>query len=532
MPPLNSGSSTSAGVYTGERDNSIRVTALPTSIGAIVGPSHRGPVGVPTLVVDQEDFEFKFGYSDSSLTFMHFCANAFLEDSNRLYVLRVAVNAKLGGVKIATVSNFAQAVPFTSGLDDPQDIVFGATDILWLYAANPGEWNNDVRVLLYPDTNDSSGEGFVLSIFEGSTTVPQETYRGTLFDKINGFGDQLNIVNQLEEAKSRLRALVNYDHPGFAVDPRAQLINALAPGALSQGTRGDAVTVSDIANAWDSFADVEEVSVNILINCGYTDVTVQQRMLEVAENRDDCFAILDIPSNKQEAQDAVNWRRNTLAASTSYGAAYVPDLKVRDTRVARDVFIPCSGHVAGVFARTDRVSAAWFAPAGITRGQLNVLSLRQTYKQGHRDILAENQINPLVSMPGNGIVVWGADTLQSYASSLSNINVRRLVSLLKRSIENAVLTGVFEQNDVFLRDELKNMCDAICDPVKRGRGLYGYENICDDRNNSTENIANGDVILDVYLDPVLPAKRIHLNAIIPKTGQIKFAQELINATAA
>jgi len=526
---INSGSSTSAGVYTGEVDDTVRTTAAPTSIGAIVGPSHKGPVGVASLVVDKTDLNAQYGVSDPTLTYMHYCATAFLEDSSQLYVVRIANNAKLGGIKVATVNNFSTTVPFTVGLNSAADIVFDTNDIMWIYADNPGDWNNNLRVLIYPDTNDASNQGFVLNVFEGSSSVAVESYRATLFDKLDGFGKQLNIEN-LTETSKRIHVLVNRQHPSFLVNEQAVLINALTSGGITQGDNGTAVTTSDIANAWEVFRDVEDLTVNLLINAGYTDVTVQQRMLEIAAERDDCFAILDVPSDQQDAQAAVNWRRDTLNVSTSYGALYAPDILIRDTDRANNLYIPCSGHVAGVFARTDRVAAAWFAPAGITRSQLSVQGLRVAYKQGHRDLFADNQINPLISMPGQGYVVWGADTLQSFASALSNINVRRLISLLKTSIANSSLVGVYEPNDTFLRISMKALCDSILAPIKRGRGLYGYEIICDDRNNSNENIANGDLILDVYVDPVLPAKRIHLNAIIPKTGQITFAQSLVNAT--
>lgn len=530
--PINSGSSTSAGVYTGEIDGSIRSTAAPTSIGGIVGPSHKGIVGKPTLTVDDDDFTAQFGEPDSALTYMHFCAKAFLAESNRLYVMRVAKNPKLGGVKVSTVNNFSQCSSFTSGLDDPEDIVFATADIMWLYAANPGTWNNDLRVLLYPDTNDASSEGLVLSIFEGDSTVPVETYRGTLFDKLDGYGDQLSIQHQLDERSKRVKCLINTAHPAFATNERPALINAIASGVFTQGHNGDAVNESDIIEAWDSFEDREDFPVNILINAGYTDVSIQQRMIEVCQSQENCFAVLDVPRNKQVAQDAVNWRRTELNISSSYGALYAPWLKVRDLSKGRDMYIPPSGHVAGVFARTDRVTASWFAPAGITRGQLDVLGLQETYKQGHRDIFADNQINPLVNKPGSGFVVWGADTLQTYASATSNINVRRLVSLLKTSISSSTEIGIYEPNDDFLRNEIRSLCDDILAPIKRGRGLYSYDIVCDDRNNSNENVANGDLILDVYVDPVLPAKRIHLNAIIPKTGEIKFAVELTQQTAA
>ena len=526
--PINSGNSTSAGVYVGERDNSIRATAISTSVGAIVGPSHRGPVGVPTLVVDEDDFINVFGNSDEAMTYMHYCARAFMQESSRLYVLRVAENALFGGIKVSTVDDFSQVQNLVSGYSDPQDVTYGTLDIMYILASNPGDWNNDLRVLLYPDTDDDSGEGFVLNVFEGASQIPVEVYRATLHEKVDGYGRQLSIETQVEENRgSRIQVMVNHDHPLRIADDKTALVNALTVGEFTQGSSGDPVNQSHIINGWNHFEDKEEISVNLLINAGYTDPSVQLRMIEIAEERDDCFAILDLPSNKQLTQDAVNYRRNVLNANSSYAAIYGPDLLVRDTREARNLFVPPSGHIAGVFARTDRVAATWFAPAGVNRGQLNVNGVRHVYKQGHRDVFAENQINPVRFMSGQGIVVWGADTLQSVASALSNVNVRRLLILLKNSIADVALSGVYEPNDSFLRIRLRSIAEGLLDPIMRGRGLYGYKVISDERNNTPETIANGDVILDVYVDPVIPAKRIHLNAIIPKTGQIKFAQELL-----
>lgn len=527
--PINSGNSTSAGVYVGERDNSIRATAISTSVGAIVGPSHRGPVDVPQLVVDEDDFIRVFGDSDESLTYMHYCARAFLQESNRLYVVRVAENAMYGGIKVSTVDSFSQCQNLTVGYDDPQDVVFDTQDIMVILGQNPGDWNNDLRVLLYPDTDDASGEGFVLNVFEGVSQVPVEVYRGTLHEKLDGYGRQLSIETQVEENSSRIQVMVNHDHPLRVTNPKNPIVNALTVGEFTQGSSGDRVNQSHIINGWNMFEDKEEVSVNILINAGYADPSVQLRMIEIAEDRDDCFAVLDLPSDKQLTQEAVNYRRNVLNANSSYAAIYGPDLRVRDTREARDLFVPPSGHIAGVYARTDRVANTWFAPAGVNRGQLNVQGVKHVYKQGHRDIFAENQINPVRFMSGQGIVVWGAETLQSVASALSNINVRRLLILLKNSIADVALSGVYEPNDTFLRVRLQSIAENILNPIQRGRGLYGFEVICDERNNTPDLIANGDVILDVYIDPVIPAKRIHLNAIIPKTGQIKFAQELMGA---
>lgn len=528
--PLQNGNSSSAGVYTGEQDNSIRATAIATSIGGIVGPSNRGPVGVPTLVVDTEEFRNRFGAADPALTYMHYCAEAFLQESSRLMVTRIAVNAKLGGIKIATVNNFSQSAQgAVGGLDEPEDIIFETLDIMYLYAADPGRWNNDLRVVLYPETNDLSGESFTLNVYEGESTVPVEVYTGTLFDKLDGYGNQLSIETQLEEKSTRVRALVNAAHPSLVANASNLLINAVTSGSFTDGSNGDAINESDIINAWELYEDPEEITVNLLINGGYTAPSIQLKMDEIAESRDDCFAILDMPSTEQETQSAVAYRRNTLNLNSNYSAIYSPDLRIRDTQNGRDMYVPPSGHVAAAFARTDTVAASWFAPAGLNRGQLDVLGVRHVYKQGHRDTFADNQINPIRFMSGQGIVIWGQDTMQAHASALSNVNVRRLLMLLKQSIANAALVGVYEPNDTFLQNTLTRIATDFLNPIKRGRGLYWFSVVCDERNNTPETVAAGDVMLDIYVDPVLPAKRIHLNAIVPKTGGIKFAQELIDA---
>ena len=519
---LNNGSSTSAGVYGGTEDNSVRGVAVSSSIGAMVFPSHRGPVGVPTLAVDKKGFRKKFGNPDANLTYGHFCAEHFLEEASQLYVTRVARNALYGSVRVATVNNYATIDQSVEGFADPEDYAFNEQDVLFVYGADPGKWNNDIRIVLYPDVSDSLGEKFVLEIYEGSSTVASEVYRATLRDKLDGYGTQLNIETQLEEAKSIVRVRVNREHPKYLVNDGLRLVNSVITGDLTWGNDGDLTTIDDIIEGWDSFADVEEVTVTLLINAGYANPAVQLKMLDLAETRGDAFAILDLPSNSQATQAAVAYRRNSLNANTSFGALYGPDLKIlNDDNVS--IWCPPSGFVAACYARTDRVAADWFAPAGVTRGKILANGVRQVYKQGDRDVLDQNQINFVRTMPSYGLVLWSQETLQAQASALSNIHVRRMLNSMMASLKIAALAGVFEQNDKTLRLQLTAIAEAILGPIKRGRGLYGYEIICNNSNNTPELEASGDVILDVYVDPMMIAKRIHLNAIVPRTGQIQYA---------
>jgi len=108
--------------------------------------------------------------------------------------------------------------------------------------------------------------------------------------------------------------------------------------------------------------------------------------------------------------------------------------------------------------------------------------------------------------------------LQSFASAFSNINVRRLINFLKKSIANACTVQNFDPNDSFTRLALVNISNDFLRPIKQGRGLYDFESICDKRNNTKDIIANGDVVLDVFADPIIPGKRIHITSHLMPTG--------------
>jgi phage tail sheath protein FI len=203
---------------------------------------------------------------------------------------------------------------------------------------------------------------------------------------------------------------------------------------------------------------------------------------------------------------------------SSYSALYTPDYLVLDENNDIRLYVPPSGHIAAAYARTDEEAELWFAPAGMNRGHLNVLGVRHVYNQGDRDMLVDSQINPTRVIQGAGIKIWGADTLQTMASSLSNVSVRRLMLFLEKSLSLAALYSVFDPNDPVLRAQMVELCQRFLQPIKDARGLYGFGVQCDDENNPPEITASGDLILDVYVDPVLPAKRINLTATIQKTG--------------
>jgi phage tail sheath protein FI len=523
------GNHPSAGVYTYESDSSVRATGIATSIGAIVGASNRGPVGVRVFCADNTEFTAKFGNSTPQISFMHLSALTYLKESNQLYVTRVANGAEHAGVVIETDKNLAVPRPIDRGYVLLEDFQFETHDLLYISSANPGLWGNSVRILARPDVNVEDGKTFIIDVFEGTSTVPVESWKGTLYPETDGYGAQTFIEEVINQNSTRIFVVVNEEHPLFENNDQPIGINTIISADLKHGSNGDAINSSHIMEGWNLYDDTETVQVNILINGGYTDVAVQRKMEEIARTRDDAFAILDVPSDKQGVQEAINFRRNELNLNTSYAALYSSDILVSDEDNGIQLFMPPSGHVAAAFARTDRIAATWFAPAGVRRGKLDAIGVRETYKQGHRNLFAPNQINPIRNMPGRGINIWGQDTLQSYASALSNVNVRRLLIFLKNSIANAANASVFEPNDEQLRAELRSISTRFLTPILNGRGLYSFVVVCDERNNTKDMIAAGDVALDIYIDPVIPAKRILIRAVVPRTGGITFAVDLVNA---
>lgn len=531
----------SAGVYANEKDLSQRVAAASTSIGAIVGAARKGPVGERTLVTDNTELLTKFGEPDArNYQYMMYSADAFIKRSTQLYVTRL-VNGALtagafltvddpqAGTPILSLRNFDDGNNYPKGVDDPMNtMAFNQGDsgsdstMFFVCAHDPGEWNNRIALRITPSTPKGLpvGQGhdtrhFIVEVYydyTGPNNLPVEKFFvGRKVGEVDGNGKPMFLEDVINRNSNYIKVRNNPHCPEYPVlNPVFEF--------LAGGTDGDRVTDDQVAEAWGLYDDPEEIDVNILINGGYATPTVQRAMVALAEGRQDATAVLDVPDEAYEVANAVNYRRNTLNVNSSYGAIYGPWVQIRDTYNNKKIYIPPSGLVAGAYAATDTNRALWFAPAGLNRGGLSVLAVRKKYNQGARDALDRAQINAIRFLPGRGYVVWGQETLQSHASSTQNVNVRRLINFIKKSIATASNVGVFDPNDTFLRLKLRSMAEGFLDPIMNGRGLYDYDVVCDERNNPPDSIANGILVLDVYADPVIPAKRIHLTAHVQPTG--------------
>jgi len=203
---------------------------------------------------------------------------------------------------------------------------------------------------------------------------------------------------------------------------------------------------------------------------------------------------------------------------------YSPWMKAYDQYNGTIVVLPPSGYVASQIAYNDYVSDVWYAPAGLNRGLLNVLSVDPVYTQGHRDTLYAAGINPLQTFRGEGNVIWGQKTEQTKDSALNRVNVRRLLITLEKAISVSLRFFVFEPNSETTRFRITAMIDSYLDLLS-AKGAFqtelgdkGYQVVCDETNNLPATIDRNELHVDVFVKPSRSAEFIQLQVIITTTG--------------
>lgn len=405
--------------------------------------------------------------------------------------------------RVKSGSGDAATVPLLAIVNSPEYTDTGADDA--------DETITQRSASSIPATDEFTVEFYDSTVSEGK---PIESFPVTFGAKLDGFGRQMQI-DEVINNQSTLFSCLNNSAMAANI-PLVRSITKLAPAA---GDSGAVLTESDIIKGWNLFADTEQVYVRILINGGYATPAVQQRMVAIAEARQDSIAFLDVPSNKQRAADAVDYRNNTLAANSNRAALFAQDLYIQDTYNGRQLYVPPSGHMAALAAKTAFIAAPWYPMAGLNRGVLDVLGIRYKYEDGERELLKAAQINYVRDFPGQGIALFEQVTLQAKTTALSWISVRFLMDEIQLACRKYLLYSVHELNDDFLRRQIVQGLTVFLQDIQNRRGLNRFLVVCDYRNNTTGNTGEGKLYVDVYLAPTLPADQIILNGVLTKQDQ-------------
>jgi len=204
---------------------------------------------------------------------------------------------------------------------------------------------------------------------------------------------------------------------------------------------------------------------------------------------------------------------------SNYAAMYWPWVKIADPDLNKNVWVPASVVIPGVYAFNDRVAAPWFAPAGLNRGGIDVaVQAERKLTQSNRDDLYDANVNPLASFPNTGIVVYGQKTLQKKSSALDRVNVRRLMIAAKKYIASASKFLVFEQNTAVTRNRFLNIVNPYFEDVQQRQGLYAFKVVMDDSNNTPDVIDRNQMVGQIFLQPTKTAEFIVIDFNILPTG--------------
>ena len=301
--------------------------------------------------------------------------------------------------------------------------------------------------------------------------------------------------------------------------------NGISTASLDGGIDGTTVTNGEIQLSWDLFKSAEDQDVNLLVT-GPANVTNAKYVIQsIAENRKDAVAFVSpqkadvVNTSGQSAQTINVVDYYETFPSSSYAVADSGWKYMYDKY--NDVFrwIPLNGDIAGLCARTDSNRATWFSPGGFSRGQIsNVARLAYNPRQVDRDQLYQSRVNPVVTFPGEGTVLFGDKTLLSKPSAFDRINVRRLFIFLEKAIANAAKFQLFEFNDAFTRSQFVGIVEPFLRDVQGGGGIQDFLVVCDESNNTSSVIDRNEFRGDIFIKPSRSINFIQLNFVAVRSG--------------
>jgi phage tail sheath protein FI len=524
----------SPGVYVEEVDGGSKpIAGVGTSVAAFVGFTKKGPMNTPTLVTNWTQFVDNFGDFMENGFLAHSVYGYYNNGGGRAYIMRI------GGPDEAD-ENEAQPLPaveLPSRLPNADDTIRITAieadgDEITVEIANPdptepgsaepqveggsveGETEPQSDSAAVPDTfklvvrRGSTEESFDnLSLRRGGDVRNVETI---VNDEVSG--SKLINVAMLRTSgpmRDRIPVVGSYPLSVTEIMPLAQNIEVTpsefegsAPDRTGMGALEvpDDITMlvcPDLMMAYQSgVLDLEGVQ------------AVQTAMITHCERMGDRVAVLDAPPgmNPQEVQ---NWRVNIANYDSSYAALYYPWIKVSDPASGQNILVPPSGHMAGIWSRTDNTRGVHKAPANEVIG--GALDVELQITRGEQDGLNPVGVNCIRSFPGRGIRVWGARTLSS-DPSWTYLNVRRLFNMVEKSIDNGTQWVVFEPNDFALWQKISRAATAFLTMVWRQGALFGatpseaFYVKCDAETNPPEARDLGMVTTEIGIAPVKPAE--------------------------
>ena len=309
-------------------------------------------------------------------------------------------------------------------------------------------------------------------------------------------------------------------------------------GSFGRLAQRRVVTTAMQAAAGGSELREDTVQFRLIAAPGYTELYDEMTTLN-ADRDETAFIIVDAPFRLNQTE-AIAWKQGTtatengedgLVTSNTYSAVYYPHALTSNPSTGDNVVAPASHIALYTYAYSDNVSFQWFAPAGLTRGQVqnatNVGYLNSedeftplALTQGSRDAMYEQKMNPIAKFPAEGVVVFGQKSMHPSASALDRVNVARLTAYLRERFAVIARPFLFEPNDPSTRSNAKSTFDGFLANIMAQRGVYDFAVVCDETNNTAARIDANEFYVDVAIEPTKSAEFIYIPIRIVNTGEL------------
>ena len=569
----------SPGVLTRENDQSL-VTQGPVVAGlALLGPTVKGPVNVPTVVTSYSDYINRFGGSFTSASIKYeyltnISVNNYFQQGGETAIVtrivsggfapastdvRAIMHADSASFTLETLSE--GAIMNNSGsVSTSGSLVSGSTENVRYEIANVDSGSGTFNLLIRRGDDTTNRKTILESWTDLSLDPNSQNYIEVVignqkknFDTdgdnnrfIQTTGSYANNSRYVRVSSVGLPTLNYLDNDGnFKSEYTSslpQIGSGSNEGAMTGGTGNvygsgangntrlkmyDEIDVSSIQGLEGAYytasltllQNTDEYDFEILAIPG---VTIQNgsaatnAAIDCVTQRGDAIAVIDTRDYGSTLNQVVT---NASSVDSSYTATYWPWVQVLGTETGKLVWAPASTVIPGVYATNDRIGAEWFAPAGFNRGGVGgVITTERKLSPADRDKLYLGKVNPIAQFPGNGTVVFGQKTLQTAATALDRVNVRRLLIELKRVIGNIGNTLLFEQNTAATRNRFVNQVNPYLESIQQRQGLYAYRVVMDDTNNTAEVIDRNQMVGQIFIQPTKTAEYIVLDFNVTPTG--------------
>ena len=543
----------SPGVNVSEVDQTTVVPSVLTTAGAFAGTFAWGPTDQVTLIDSEITLVKTFGKPDANSAVSFFTAANFLAYGNNLSIVRSVGSAAKNATPAAPIlvgnkdvfeqsllfsdngdTNGAYIARFPGALGNSlvvETCANSATFATWSYkgyftsapgtsdqVAAAGGSDDEMHIVVIDAGGKFTGAaGTVLETFAFVSKASDATVNGAT----NFYKQVLFNQSKYVYSVNPVDYVITHNTWGLTVGTEFVNPSTTITTTLSGGV--DAAPAS-LESAYDLFNNKEVIDISLVLT-GDADVATQQYVIDnVANSRGDCLAFIspamsDVVNQAGQETDNITTWLSSLSRSSSFvvadsGWKYQFD---KYNNVYR--WVPLNGDIAGLCVFTDAVRDPWFSPAGFNRGSIkNCIKLAWNPSKTFRDVLYAAGVNPVVSFPGQGTVLYGDKTLQNKPSAFDRINVRRLFITLEKAIAQAAKFSLFELNDEFTRAQFVALVTPFLRDVQGRRGITDFKVVCDSTNNTGQVVDSNQFVGDIYIKPARSINYIQLNFVAVATG--------------